>query len=89
MHCVSTVEITDVTLYINLRLYLLAASVFLDSIMSTLVDKQLATTQRIKMLVTSNMRTLCLSQPLSMKTEMYGTEVTDILHKTSIICPVG
>ena len=95
MHCVSTVEITDVTLHINLPLFLLAASVILERIIRTLVDKKLLTIERLEMLTTSNLRTFCFSwldeEHLLVKGKEYmdRTKTINILHTTSIICPVG
>ena len=95
MHCVSTVEITGVTLHINWLLFLLAASVILEQIIGTLTNKKLLTIERIEMLTTSNLRTFCFSwldkKHLSVKgkEEMDLTKVINILYKTSIICPVG
>ena len=95
MHCVSTVEITDVTLHINLPLFLLAASVILERIIRTLVDKKLLTIERLEMLTTSNLRTFCFSwldeEHLLVKGKEYMdvTKTINILHTTSIICPVG
>ena len=94
MHCVSTVEITDVTLHINLPLFLLAASVILERIIRTLVDKKLLTIERLEMLTTSNLRTFCFSWLdeehllVKEKEEMDETIITDLLQRTSIICPV-
>ena len=95
MHCVSTVEITDVTLHINLPLFLRAASVILERIIRTLVDKKLLTIERLEMLTTSNLRTFCFSwldkEHLLVKGKEYmdRTKTINILHTTSIICPVG
>ena len=94
MHCVSTVEITDVTLHINLPLFLLAASVILERIIRTLVDKKLLTIERLEMLTTSKLRTFRFSWLdnkqllVKGKKKKYETKITDILQRTSIICPV-
>ena len=95
MRCVSTVQIMDVNLHINLRLFLLAASVILERIIRTLLDNELLTTQRLEMLITSNLRTLCFSwlekkrPPIRGKDTMDVMVISDILHRTSLICPVG
>ena len=70
------------------------ASIILEKIIGTLVDKQLLTIERLEMLTTSNLRTFRFSwlnkEHLSVKgkEEMDETKITDVLHTTSIICPV-
>ena len=66
----------------------------LEQIIGTLVDKKLLNIERLKMLTTSKLRTFRFSwldkEHLSVKgkDEVDETIITDIIHKTSIICPV-
>ena len=94
IHCVSFVDMMEVKLHINWLLFLLAASVILKQIIGTLVDKKLLTIERLEMLTTSKLRTFCFSWLdnkqllVKGKKEKDKTKITDILHRTSIICPV-
>ena len=94
IHCVSSVDMMEVKLHINWLLFLLAASVILKQIIGTLVDKKLLTIERLEMLTTSKLRTFCFSWLdnkqllVKGKKEKDKTKITDILHRTSIICPV-
>ena len=95
IHCVSSVDMMEVKLHINWLLFLFAASVILEQIIGTLVDKKLLTIERLEMLTTSNLRTFCFSwldkEHLLVKGKEYmdRTKTINILHTTSIICPVG
>ena len=74
--------------------FLFSTSVILKRIIRTLVYKKLLNIQRLEMLITSNLRTLRFSwfdkQHLSVigKDEIDEAIIIDLLHRTSIICPV-
>ena len=97
IHCVSSVKMDWklVEAYVfKLTVNFFPASIILEKIIGTLVDKQLLTIERLEMLTTSNLRTFRFSwlnkEHLSVKgkEEMDETKITDVLHTTSIICPV-
>ena len=74
--------------------FLFPASTILEKIIGTLVDKRLLTIERLEMLTTSKLRTFCFSWVdeehllVKEKEEMDETIITDLLQRTSIICPV-
>ena len=70
------------------------ASAILEKIIGTLAGKELLTIECLEMFTTSNLRTFRFSwlnkEHLSVngKDEMDVTIIIDLLHTTSIICPV-
>ena len=70
--------------------FISAASVILEKIIGVLVGKELLTIERLEMLITSNLRTLCFSWlDLSRRDkDEHDTKCVDILNQTSVICPV-
>ena len=92
IHCVSSVYIIAIAIAIFNCVIFFPASVILEQIIGTLVDKELLNIEHLEMLTTSNLRTLCFCSWFQHLTKnefdkaRYGT--IEILHQTSIICPV-